>query len=142
MSFNKLMYDTDTTKFKLLENNGSLGYLLLPDKYYNVNDCMINRGMASGNNVSKIDGNLVDLESDLFGVTRKASLSPNKKYLSSCALGDLNNCKADNILIEGNANTQERIINTNLNPLAICQMFNYKPLVLPEPLKLNGCNKQ
>ena len=142
MSFNKLMYDVDTTQFKLLENTGSLGYLLLPDKFYNVNECMINRGLASGNNVSKIDGNLVDLESDLFGVTRKASLAPNNKYLSPCALGDLNNCKANNILIKGNANTQERIVNTNLNPLPTCQMFNYKPLVLPEPLRLNGCGRQ
>jgi hypothetical protein len=141
MSFNRLMYDEDTTHFKLLEKTGSLGYLLLPDKYYNVNDCRINRGLVGGNNVSKIEGNLVDLESDLFGVTRKASLAPNNHYLSPCSIGDLNNCKASNILIKGNPSTEERVIDTNLKSLDECSIINYKPNVLPEPLKLGGCSK-
>ena len=41
------------------------------------------------------------LESDLFGVTRKASLAPDQKFLSKCALGDLNNCQPNDILIKG-----------------------------------------
>ena len=57
MSSNRLMYDVDATEFKLRENVGSLGYLLQPEKFYNENECMINRGIVGGNAVSRISGN-------------------------------------------------------------------------------------
>ena len=140
MSSNRLMYDVDETQHKLGENNGTLEYLLQPHKFYNNNNCMISRGIIGGNAVGQIDGNLVDLESDLFGVTRKASLAPNDKFLSKCAIGDLNNCKPNNILIKGTPNTKERIINTNIRPLPSCNMINYKPLVFPEEILLDSCS--
>ena len=137
MSSNRLMYDVDETQHKLGENNGTIEYLLNPDKFYNNTNCMINKGIIGGNVVGQIDGNLVDLESDLFGVTRKSSLAPNSKFSSNCAIGDISNCKPNNILIKGTPNTKERIINTNITPLPTCDMINYKPLVLPEEILLN-----
>ena len=142
MAFSRSAYDKCSYLQDLTQSVSVNDHFFDVARFEHKDKCRNEFGLVGGTTSSHISGNLVDLESDLFGVTRKASLSPNKKYLSSCALGDLNNCKADNILIEGNANTQERIINTNLNPLPICQMFNYKPLVLPEPLKLSGCNKR
>ena len=141
MSSNRLMYDANETQHKLGENIGTLEYLLQPHKFYNKNNCMIQRGIVGGNAVGKIAGNLVDLESDLFGVTRKASLAPDQKFLSKCALGDLNNCQPNDILIKGTPNTQERTINTSIIPLPKCDIFDYKPLILPEELILDSCSK-
>ena len=62
--------------------------------------------------------------------------------MSSCSVGDLNNCSPDNILIKGTPTTKERVINTNLNKLPTCQMINYKPLVLPDPIQLNSCSRK
>tara|TARA_B110000495_G_C22969344_1_gene568799 strand:- start:748 stop:1218 length:471 start_codon:yes stop_codon:yes gene_type:complete len=134
------MYDTDYTKYNLKERMGSAEYLLNEDKYYNKSACRIKRGVTGGNNVSVISGNLVDLESDLFGITRNNSLSPNNHYMSNCAFTDMNNCKQDNILIKGTPTTKERVIDTNLESLPECDIINYKPLVTPKPFELNSCN--
>ena len=85
MSSNRLMYDTCEYKNKLDESSSTLGYLLDNMKYENCNKCRMELGVLGGSGVSHIKGNLVDLEADLFGITRKASLCPSKKYNSSCA---------------------------------------------------------
>ena len=41
-------------------------------------------GVIGGTAVSHIRGNLVDLETDLRGTTRKASLCPSQKFTSVC----------------------------------------------------------
>lgn len=142
MSSNRLMYDTDATEHNLNESMSSAEYILSKDKYYNKNACSITRGITGGNNVSVISGNLVDLESDLLGITRNNSLSPNNHYMSSCAFTDMNNCKQDNILIKGTPTTKERVIDTNLENLPSCDMINYKPLVTSQPLELNSCSNE
>jgi len=63
------------------------GYSMIPQKYYNVNSARNALGLVGGNEVSMATGNLVDLESDLRGVTRDLSRVPAKKYQPMCALG-------------------------------------------------------
>jgi len=62
-------------------------YKLIPQKYYHPNTGRNALGLVGGAEVSMITGNLVDLESDLRGVTRDLSRAPSKKYTPTCALG-------------------------------------------------------
>ena len=63
------------------------GYTVIPQKYYNPNAARNALGLVGGNEVSIASGNLVDLESDLYGITRTASKAPAKQYQPSCPLG-------------------------------------------------------
>ena len=99
MSSNRLMYDTCAYKKRLDESVGPLNYTLYPGKYENCSKCRIELGSVGGNNVSLFSGNLVDLESDLRGQTRKASLAPSKKYHPKC----MNNGKNNDGLPNGNS---------------------------------------
>lgn len=137
MSNNSLLYDACTQYYNVNQSVSPLGYLLDTDKYENINKCRIGKGILGGTNVSHIKGNLVDLESDLYGITRKASLCPDKKFFSKCSINNPNNCQPDNIFIEGTPNTKERIINTDMEHLPTCQMVDYKEIYLPKPIKIN-----
>lgn len=137
MSSNRLMYDSCSEYSRINQSIGTLGYLLDNDKYENKNKCRIGLGIIGGPNVSHISGNIVDLESDLYGITRKNSLCPDEKYFSKCSLDDINNCQQNNILIKGNPSTKERILNTDLLHLPTCQLVDYPSIRLPKPIKLN-----
>ena len=82
MSSNRLMYDTCEYKTRIGESVGPLEYMLNPIRFENCNKCRMELGTVGGTNVSHVKGNLVDLETDLFGITRKASLCPVKKFTS------------------------------------------------------------
>ena len=141
MSNAGLIYDTCTQYYNANQSVSPLGYLLDTDKYENINKCRIGKGIIGGTNVSHIKGNLVDLESDLYGITRKASNCPDRKFFSKCSINNINNCQADNIFIEGNVSTKERIINTDLEHLPTCQIVDYKNIYLPKPIKINKIMK-
>jgi len=91
MSSNRLIYDTVTYKNKLLENVNNSNYNLFKGKYKNTSKCRIEFGLVGGSGVSLFSGNLVDLESDLRGQTRKASLAPSSKYHPKCIDNGKNN---------------------------------------------------
>ena len=96
-------------------------------------------GADANDNVSQIGGNLVDLESDLLGVTRKASLCPSKKFRSVCATSDPNDCRPNDITIDGPGCNQRTVVDTSLRHLPACNMFRYKPVALPPALDLPPC---
>ena len=131
MSSNRLIYDTCEYSHRVTESVGPLEYVLNPMQYENVNKCRVEFGIVGGNNVSQVKGNLVDLESDLLGVTRKNSLCPSKKFMSKCAVGDPNNCQPNNIVIDGPGCNDRQTIDTSLVHLKPCNMFRYKPVPLP-----------
>jgi hypothetical protein len=140
MSSNRLIYDNCEYNTKLGESVGPLEYMLNPMQYENCNKCRIELGVVGGNNVSHVKGNLVDLESDLMGVTRKASLCPSRKFKSICATSDPNNCQPANIAIDGpGCNGNPRVIDTTMTHLPSCNMFRYKPTPLPPALRLPKC---
>jgi hypothetical protein len=76
-----------TTPSALAKEMIAGGYTMIPQKYYNPNAARNALGLVAGNDVSIASGNLVDLESDLYGITRTASKAPSKQYQPSCPLG-------------------------------------------------------
>ena len=112
-----------------------------PIRYENCNKCRNELGLIGGTNVSHIRGNLVDLETELRGQTRHASLCPSKHYQTNCQTGDLTNCAPSNINIPPTSCGQQRTINTEMVHLPSCQMIRYKPVPLPEPMVVNQCGQ-
>jgi len=90
MSFNRLNYDTCTYKHTLAESISPGDYLLNTPKIscepcYQSNPSV--RLQSIGNSVSKTNY-LIDVDSELLGITRKSSNCPDKKFLPECK-----NCK-------------------------------------------------
>ena len=56
-------------------------YMLDPNKFFNPQDCRVDLGVVGGNNVSITKNNMVDTESDLFGINRANSKCPERKFL-------------------------------------------------------------
>lgn len=140
MSSNRLIYDTCAYKTNLEQSVSPLAYQLYPGRFENCNKCRIELGTVGGTAVSHIKGNLVDLETDLKGITRKASLCPSKHYHNPCPNGDINECAPGNIQIKGSPCNSPRTIDTSMHHLPSCQMIRYKPVPLPEPMRLQHCD--
>ena len=139
MSSNRLKYDTCAYKKNLDQSVGPLSYVMNPMKYENCNKCRMELGIVGGNNVSQIKGNLVDLECDLRGQTRAASLCPDKHYHPNCENEIADECQPKEIKINGAPCGKDRVIDTELMHLPSCQMIRYKPVPLPPPMNLQTC---
>jgi hypothetical protein len=116
MSFNRLIYDGCAYKKTLEESTGTLSYLLDPIKYENCSKCRVEFGVIGGTNVSHNIGSLVDIENELFNITRKLSKCPSKKYAPKCTKGK----KDDNGLPCG----PYQLADKHLKP---CTLVKYKP---------------
>lgn len=139
MSFNRLIYDSCSYENELRASTGTLAYALDPNKFYNCNACRMTL-LTPGNDVSIAkNGNMVDLESDLKGITRKASKCPSLKYLNPCPKSDINMCQPNKIHIRGTPTTKERVIDTTPHHLPSCQMIRYKPISLPPAMQFPTC---
>ena len=139
MSSNRLMYDTCEYQTRLQESAGTLEYTLNSMRNENCNKCSMELGTVGGANVSHIKGNLVDLETDLMGITRKASLCPMKKFSSNCATGNMANCSPESIVITGENCGQQRVIDTTPVHLRSCNMVRYKPTPMPPKPDYSNC---
>ena len=140
MSFNRLIYDSCETSQRNNESRGVLDFMLDPVRIENPKKCRHQLGLVGGANVSNIRGNLVDLETDLFGITRKASNCPCKKYLNKCSVANEGeDCEVKSINIPGNCSTVGRDIDTTMTHLPNCQTIRYKPVPLPAPIDLGHC---
>ena len=80
MSFNNLLYDTTNYKMKLGESVSTLDYILSTFRYEHSDKRRHNLGLVGGVAVSHIQGNLVDLESELRCQTRLNSRSGTNQY--------------------------------------------------------------
>jgi hypothetical protein len=129
MSSNRLMYDTCAYKTRLDQSTSPLQYHLNPMKYENCNKCRIELGATHGPSASQIKGNLVDLENELRGQTRLLSSCDNKKYKPG-----------QRLYTKDLSHDKKKEIDTNLVHLPSCQMIRYKPIPLPNPIKLETCN--
>lgn len=133
MSSNRLIYDTCAYKKSLTESVAPINYMLYPGKYENCSKCRIEFGVVGGNNVSLFSGNLVDLESDLRGQTRPASLCPSQKYQPRC--NGANNTNGG--LPCGGMNNQEKMMHQ-----PACQMHRYPKMPTPPIQQIYNCNYQ
>jgi len=131
MSFTRNMYDDCSFKTFNSENKSSGNYMLYPGKYYNDHQCMIQKGIVGGNNVSLSLNNLVDLESDLKGQTRKLSDCPSCKYKPN-----FHKCPRYNKGLPcGCIECQE-----NVEHLPKCNIIDYNKVVLPDNFPVYKCN--
>ena len=65
------------------------GYTQIPSKFYHPNASRNALGLVGGNDVTLFSGNMVDVESELRGITRDISKAPTKNYKPSCLLGEV-----------------------------------------------------
>lgn len=84
MSWNRTRYDQCAYRKELSQSTSPINYMMDPNKFYNCHDCRPDLGIIAGNNVSVTRDNMVDMESDLFGITRQNSLCPERKYIPHC----------------------------------------------------------
>jgi hypothetical protein len=128
------------------------GYTLIPQKYYHPNVARNALGLVGGNEVSLVSGNLVDLESDLRGVTRDISRCPAKKYAPSCALGGVAEAAApsgsspigavagicpswpNQLVFQERSTGRVVTVNTTPRHLPTTQYASYPGVPAPEPL--------
>ena len=129
MSANRLSYDECSYKQALFQSVAPVNYTLDPIMYEHANKCRMELGVVGGTNVSHIKGNLVDLENNLRGQTRPSTRCSQYKFQPT----------QSNIL-----SSQEYIkpvehpqIDTTLQHLNSCQMFNYAPIP-KEPSTINN----
>lgn len=79
MSFNKLRFDECAYKHRLNESIGPLEYQL--DRTNICEPCFVPSGVNVGGFGAAVCDNLIDVDSELLGLTRRASLCPAKKYI-------------------------------------------------------------
>ena len=140
MSFNRLRYDTCAYRHNVAESVGTLSWILDPNRFENVGKCRVEFGVVGGTNVGHVQGNLVDLESDLKGTTRLNTKCPTLQYINPCPnSSSMNACQPKQIVIRNTPTTRGRVINTNMVNLPSCQMFRYKPIPLPPPMEPVKC---
>jgi hypothetical protein len=122
------------------------GYTQIPQKFYHPNAGRNALGLVGGNDVSLIAGNMVDLESELKGITRDLSNTPSQMYHPSCALGSSlpagqkeesikDTCPPypAQIVFEERGTGVVKTISTAPRHLPTFQMFSYPGVPKPKP---------
>ena len=115
-------------------------YVLIPEKWSNPNKCRNALGMVGGAEVSHVKGNLVDLESDLKGITRPQSKCNAKQYVPNCPLGG-GDCPdyPNSISYVDKSTGEKRSVDTEPNHLRTCQTWSYPGTPVPRPYGQETC---
>lgn len=127
------------TNEKLSERQ--VGYTLISDKFNHQKPCRNALGLVGGNEVSATSGNLVDLESDLRGITRALTSCPAKQFIPECAPGSATACPdwPSRIQYKTKDTNETRIIGTAPRHLPTCQMNSYQAVPHPKPFSIGTC---
>lgn len=121
-----MSYDHCRYARELNENTDILKYVINPSRYEHPKKCRPEVGIVGGANVSQVKGNIVDTESELFGITRN---------LSKCAVSQVKPLAQQPIIL----NDKTKPIDTTKVHLRSCQLIDYHPTPLPKPQKYNRC---
>ena len=138
---NRTRYDPCEYKQAVTQSTNPLAYMLYPAKFESASKCRNQLGLVGGNEVSNVRGNLVDLESDLMGITRTAGRCDAVLYRPSCPMTETD-CQPPSLKFTDRATGNVRTIDTRLGHQKQCQMFGYREVPAPEPMKISGCNPQ
>ncbi len=125
MSFNRTTYDNCSYKQELHNNVSTLSYLLSPYRYEHENKCRHQLGFVGGTVVSHIQGNLVDLDSELRGQTRIISKCNTNQYVPT----------HDGII----KNDKTQPIDTTIMHLPACQSIMYREVPMPPKINYQKC---
>lgn len=129
MSYNHLNYDSCTYTRSLKENVGILSYVLSPYRFEHQQKCRHELGLVGGTAVSHIQGDLVDLDSELRGQTR---------YLTKCDKNKAQPLEYNSVI----RNDKTDPLDINKKHLPACQMISYRSVPLPPPMKFAGCSSK
>jgi hypothetical protein len=125
MSFNRTTYDNCSYKQELQGNVSTLSYLLSPYRYEHENKCRHQLGFVGGTVVSHIQGNLVDLDSELRGQTRIISKCGTNQYVPT----------EDGII----KNDKTQPIDTTMLHLPARQSIMYREVPMPPKINYDKC---
>jgi hypothetical protein len=122
------------------QSQGMFSYTQLPAKFENPNKCRNALGLVGGSEVSNISGNIVDLESDLFGMTRVQSKCIARQYLPACPLGGPG-CPdtPPTFSFRDKATGAVRVVDTTPRNLPTCQLTTLPGVGTPKALKSGAC---
>ncbi len=134
MSFNKMIYDECAYKANLAGNVSQLSYVLDSVKNENCGKCRNQLGLNGGTAVSHVSGNLVDLESNLFGIDREASKCATLKYLP----------RDDNVAMGADYYRPvcTNSVNLTMNHLQPCQLYTTPSIPHPPPMTPFSCGRK
>lgn len=131
---------TDMTFVKDKQSVGMFGYTQMPAKFEHPEKCRNALGLIGGSEVSNIAGNIVDLESDLFGITRVQSKCIARQYSPACPLGGPGCPDTPPPFSFVNKSTGEtRYVDTTPRNLPTCQMNTLPGVGTPETLRAGSC---
>lgn len=126
MSFNRTTYDSCAYTKELTENVSILSYMLSPYRYEHQDKCRHQVGLVGGTAVSHVQGNMVDLESELRGQTR---------YLTKCTTNKASPLDGVNSI----CNDKTQPIDVAKKHLPSCQFISYKSVPLPPAVQPTTC---
>jgi len=128
MSFNRLTYDHCRYARELGGNTSILSYILNDEIYEHPDKCIHRLGLLGGPTVSQVKGNLVDMESELRGITR---------LLSKCSVSQSKPLDENPFII----NDKTAPIDTTKLHLPACQMFAYPAVPMPPAMNYAHCRR-
>jgi hypothetical protein len=134
---------TDMVLVKDQQSRDMFSYTQTPVKFENPSKCRNALGLVGGTEVSNISGNMVDLESELMGITRAQTKCVSQQYQPACPLGGPD-CPdtPPPIRLADKSTGQKYTINTSLRHLPTCQMNTYPGVPAPKALNVNTCYTQ
>lgn len=112
MSFNRLSYDKSHYIKDINENTNVLKYIINENRYEHPSKCRHELGIHGGAVISRVQGNLVDMESELRGITRNLAVN----------MSDTIKPLDDEFMI---LNDKTQPIDTRKLHLPSCQMIDY-----------------
>ncbi len=133
-ALNRLRYDTCAYSRDLAESVAPIDYVINPIKYEHCNKCRMELGVVGGTAVSHVSGNLVDLENDLFNITRPGTRCPKYKYHPTAPGKDIVTL-TDKIP----GRNPNRPISNKMLHLRPCQMVSYPEVPYPPKTKPFQC---
>jgi hypothetical protein len=131
---------TDMTTVRDSQSAGMFAYTQMPVKFEHPAKCRNALGLVGGSEVSNISGNMVDLESDLLGITRAQTKCITRQYQPACALGGAD-CPdmPPSFSFHDKATGETRTVNTGARNLPTCQMTTMPGVGTPASLKTSTC---
>lgn len=138
-SWNRIK-STDMALVKDQQSATMFAYTQTPVKFEHPGKCRNALGLVGGAEVSNISGNLVDLESDLMGITRVQSKCTSKQYKPACPLG-AGDCPdmPPSFSFTDKSTGEKRYVDTTPLNLPTCQMMTLPGVGAPAPLHTESC---
>ena len=130
MAWCKNSQDLCAYRQQLAESVGELQYVLDPVRYYHPEPRRFAFGVLGGNTVSIVgNGQMCDVESDLWGIDRKLSRCDALKYINPCPTGDMNTCRPRQIVMRGNPSNHGRVLDLTPMHLPEAQLWRATPTI-------------